>query len=236
MKKRNGFIFIETIVTAAVLITSLMIIYNSYSKIIVKEKNRLYYDDINYIYKTENIRTVLKNTLDMEKFNNALNDSQTKQYIYLFNYGSDIFRDGSDMLEKIYETYNYTILLYIKISDLKNLKACIAGKNTSDKCENTKGALIHHTDDNFMNYLKTLDVPIIRKYDYSGDVKAILLAEYLVRKNGNKALSEFTTYNECKKNRRDSLSPEDKTKLDKGLISVDMYCENAHYLAWVYYE
>lgn len=236
MKKHNGFIFIETIATAAILITSLMIIYGSYSKIIIKEKNQIYYDDIMYVYKTENLRLILKNTLDNDKFRAALTASEAKQYAYLFNYGSDIFFSGSHLLEKAYGEYKYSLLLYIKISDIIPLKNCLAGELTNIKCTNTKKALEHHTNKNFINYLKTIDVPIIRKYDNSGNVSAILLAEYVVKRNGTDRLSDFINYNQCIKNEKASLSAADKTKLEKGQISIDMLCENAHYLAWVYYE
>ena len=61
MKKKNGFIFVETMIVIVVLITSLLLIYISYSGVIANEKRRQRYDDPAYIYKTYNIAKFLIN-------------------------------------------------------------------------------------------------------------------------------------------------------------------------------
>ena len=50
--KKNGFVFVETIIVVAVLATSLILMYISFNKIIINEKKRITYDDISYIYRT----------------------------------------------------------------------------------------------------------------------------------------------------------------------------------------
>lgn len=53
MKKNNkGFVFVETIIVIAFLVTSLIIVYKSFNNLLTNEKKRLYYDDPLYLYRT----------------------------------------------------------------------------------------------------------------------------------------------------------------------------------------
>lgn len=52
MKKKKGFVFIETIVVIAILLTSLLLLYSSYISLSNNEKRRLMYDDVSYLYRT----------------------------------------------------------------------------------------------------------------------------------------------------------------------------------------
>ena len=54
--KKNGFVFVETIVAIIVLTSSLLFLYSSFTKILQSEKNRVYYDDIAYIYRSWHIK------------------------------------------------------------------------------------------------------------------------------------------------------------------------------------
>ena len=55
--KKNGFVFVETIVAIVVLTSSLLLLYSSFSKILQSEKTRVYYDDISYIYRSWYIKS-----------------------------------------------------------------------------------------------------------------------------------------------------------------------------------
>lgn len=52
MRKKKGFVFIETIVVIAVLLTSLLFLYSTYIGLSNNEKRRLMYDDVSYLYRT----------------------------------------------------------------------------------------------------------------------------------------------------------------------------------------
>lgn len=52
MKNKKGFVFIETIVVIAVMLTSLLMLYTSYITLSNNEKRRLLYDDVSYLYRT----------------------------------------------------------------------------------------------------------------------------------------------------------------------------------------
>lgn len=51
MKEKKGFAFIETIVTIVVLSVSLLAIYSNFSNVLIKEKRRVNYDDVAYVYR-----------------------------------------------------------------------------------------------------------------------------------------------------------------------------------------
>lgn len=68
--KKNGFVFIETIITVVILASSLLYLYNSYSSIISSEESRLYYDDTAYIYKANYVRKFLVENSNIDKIKN----------------------------------------------------------------------------------------------------------------------------------------------------------------------
>lgn len=57
--KKNGFVFMETIIVVAVLSVTLILLYSSYSYIIKKTKERNNYDTTETIYKTHLVNDVL---------------------------------------------------------------------------------------------------------------------------------------------------------------------------------
>ena len=52
MRNKKGFVFVETIIVIAVLITSLLYLYSTYIALSNNEKARLLYDDVSYLYRT----------------------------------------------------------------------------------------------------------------------------------------------------------------------------------------
>ena len=83
MNSKKGFVFIETILTIVVLTTTLVILYGTYSRSIVSEKRRLYYDDIAYIYKTMAIRDIFNKSVNISKFQFALDNAKKDYYFYI---------------------------------------------------------------------------------------------------------------------------------------------------------
>ena len=56
MKNNKGFVFIETIITIVILTAALLYIYSNFTNILIKEKTRVHYDDVAYIYRTHFIK------------------------------------------------------------------------------------------------------------------------------------------------------------------------------------
>ena len=117
-RKKNGFTFIETIITIVVLSSSLLYLYNSYNAIINDEETRLYYDDISYIYKTNYVKNFLEQNSDIEnvKRNSFVNS-------YIITIGSDfenlftekeLSDNAKNSFETIINTFNINTILLVK--------------------------------------------------------------------------------------------------------------------------
>jgi hypothetical protein len=124
--KKNGFTFIETIITVVVLSTSLLLLYNSYSGIITKEEVRLYYDDPAYIYRTNNILRYIKENLDVNSIISELDDSES--YSLVFGTESESGTNRSEYFtnnivksdfDNIWQNYNINQIIIAK-SELFN--------------------------------------------------------------------------------------------------------------------
>ena len=75
MMNKKGFMFIETIIVIVVLTSSLLLLYSSFTKILQSEKTRIYYDDVNYVYRTQYIAKVLSKLNITSATNSFFNSS-----------------------------------------------------------------------------------------------------------------------------------------------------------------
>lgn len=207
----KGFTYIETIITIVILLTSLMLLYSIYSKILISEKNRLYYDNIAYVYKTQHIKQIIAENLDVDKFESWIT-AQGEQYIYFLGINSNIYKMGTDKtkLEEFYKLYNKPMLAYVTQENVFKLKECINKNDTTNTtCAKTIDTVNNWGGDDFRDYIKTLDVPV-EKDDYDG----ILISVISETKSGQEY--EKLDYNYC---------IQTKPKMD---------CEGVNYMSWVY--
>ena len=200
----KGFIFIETICMAVLLLTALILLYKSYSNVIINEQKKIYYDDVAFVYHTLTIRDIFQKSVNNNLFEEAVNNNN--MYVYFFNINSPIYNSNSDMVVAR-DFFNFYQLAYIKLDDLKALNACLNNRASgfnATKCTNTKNRISGYSNTNLMDYLKTLDV----NYDtdpsgnnYEGH-KGILVSIFYFTKNGNKIEEDvintaFGKYEEC---------------------------------------
>ena len=167
--KKNGFTFIETIVTVVVLSTSLLYLYNSYSSIINDEEKRLYYDDVSYIYRTNYVRRFLEEYSNIESLKLSFNNTYVVTIGYDY-YG--LFSDNNlamnESLAKIINNFNINQMLIIK-SDMFN--KCL--DNNNYLCKNSLGNVSY----NMKKYINTLSDTTYNYY---------LVIEYAEKNNGEK--------------------------------------------------
>ena len=74
----KGYVFIETIVVIVLFTAGLILLYKSYSSSIQNEKERLFFNDVAYYYRTKNIKKYL------DKYSNL-------EYIKQNGFGSDTY-------------------------------------------------------------------------------------------------------------------------------------------------
>ena len=61
MRKKNGFVFMETIVVISVLSITLMLLFGSYSYILRKSRSKNTFDTSETVYKTYYVRSLIEN-------------------------------------------------------------------------------------------------------------------------------------------------------------------------------
>lgn len=174
--KKNGFVLVETIVAIVVLTSSLLFLYTTFFNILQAEKARVYYDDINYLYRANYI----KKELYQENFKTYLDNIDRNQYLYNIQ-GSNIseakitLADHSNLdlikgadkefltnLLATLEAKNLYIIPRLKIDNLKTCdNKCAFGKdncNGDGNLANSCQLLFGTTDGDLVTYLKTIDI------------------------------------------------------------------------------
>ena len=143
--KKNGFSFIETVVTVVILSTSLLLVYNSYSSIINNEKQRVYYNDPAYIFRTSAVLQFLNYN---SSFIDTIQDEFSISPEYVQQIGinnASMFKndDQKTLLEQLINSYDINQIFVIKKELLKNCKfndtdtnsACLNGINELNSAE-----------------------------------------------------------------------------------------------------
>lgn len=166
--KKNGFVFVETIVAVVILTSSLLLLYSTFSKILQSEKTRVYYDDVNYIYRTWYVKERI-NSLNIMA---ALRDitSNTDKYFVTVGIEYDNLFTGYEK-EKTYisnllEDYEVSQIIILKENKIDNLKKCTLECSLDSNCndyENCNG-LYTNLSDEMINYLKTIYIDVSCTY------------------------------------------------------------------------
>lgn len=146
--KKNGFAFVEIIITVVVLCTSLLILYSTYSAILSDENTRLYYDDPAFIYKTNYVKEFLKEYTVIEK---VKENFFANSYVATIGTGFDaLFKDSSSMeaLEIMVESFKIKQMVLVKSEMFDNCAV-----DTEEKCEKSLGDLSY----NLQKYINTLN-------------------------------------------------------------------------------
>lgn len=149
IKSKKGFVFIETLLTVVVLMTSLLLIYSSYSSTIADERERLYKDDISFMYRTKDIKNFLiKNSnittptfINLNFYDNAMEPTKLIHYIVPLGSGLDtLFRNVSNpnvaspetVFGDLISNYNVHQLAVVKKDYIEN---CTSENKDDDKCK-----------------------------------------------------------------------------------------------------
>ena len=143
MKKKNGFAFIETIVTIVILSAALIYLYSSYSAIITEEERRVYYDDTAFIYYTNYVRKFLEEYADLniERFSTTIG----AEYEGLFESNKSMMKES---LEKIVQSFKINQIILV---DSKMFDECFS--NTEDKCDRS----LENLGYNLKTYINTIN-------------------------------------------------------------------------------
>jgi len=179
--KKNGFIFIETIIVTAILLASLMVIYSLYASSINQETRRLRYDDAAKLYETYYIKQYLE-SFDLKALKLKIDSGE--KYVMIVNASSDLY--GSLYLKE-------SKFLSTLWSELNIQNIYLFGNNITDLvvCNDNIPETIC-TNGSLVNYLKTIDDGEANTY--------YLVVEYLTTLSGEKCLGKscFSSYSSIK--------------------------------------
>lgn len=117
MKKKNGFIFIETMIVVVVLLASLLLIYSSYMGLVSNNRRMARYDDPEFIYKTysvgkflldlkdENGSSIIANKIKeqntiIKQIESGNQDNSKSPIVYISINDNDLFYDASSVDNK----------------------------------------------------------------------------------------------------------------------------------------
>lgn len=176
--KKNGFVFIETIIAIIVLTSSLLLLYSSFNKILQSEKTRVYHDDVTYLYRSYYIKDQI-NRLNFTSVINDLLNNENEEEKYFVTIGTeyeDLFKGYSheeEFIKSMLQDFEVRQILVIKENKVDDLKKCI--NDTTQAC----ASLLANVNKEFVNYLKTIYVDVSCTY--------ILAVEYNTCTSSDKA-------------------------------------------------
>lgn len=175
--KKNGFVFVETIIAIVVLTSSLLLLYSTFNKVLQSEKTRVYYDDIAYIYRSY----YLKKRISKLNMNTILNDITNNNDKYFVTVGmeyQDLFKGYekertyfSNMLQD-FDVNQIIVLKENKLNDLKsctlecglNPENCNVESQNKTVISNQCNAIYTNLSDEFISYLKSIYVDVSCTY------------------------------------------------------------------------
>lgn len=166
MSNKKGFVFIETIVTIVVLASALIYVYSGFNTILIKEKTRVNYDDIAYIYRTYYIKDYFAGG----KLTEVLKKIDAINPTILIGCEYEGLVTDIDSCNKLMTDYNVTSIA-VSTGDMSYVKNC---NDNSNKCSYLKNFSTKE-----LNYLKTLGNLIIENNDGTKTNNYIMIVEYI---------------------------------------------------------
>lgn len=145
MSNKKGFIFIETIITIVVLAAALLYIYANFNDILIKEKTRIYYDDISYIYRNYYVKELFLGS-GLASIVNSVNNDNPMVMIGCQTPGL-LNDENKEICNNLQASLDITRIV-IAIDDLSYIKKC---DDDSSKCN-----YLNYFSDSEISYFKTL--------------------------------------------------------------------------------
>lgn len=179
--KKNGFVFVETIIAIVVLTSSLLLLYSTFNKILQLEKTRVNYDDIAYIYRTWNIKKEL-NELDMLSVLKNITGNKQNYFLTIGVDSEDLFKEKETektFISNLLNDYEVNQMLILKENKIDNIKECTLECSLNRNCNEYENCnnLYTNVNEGLINYLDTLYIDVSCTY--------VLVVEYNSCNNDN---------------------------------------------------
>lgn len=151
MKKRNGFVFVETMVTVVILSTALLVIYSLFNNILIKEHRKAYFDDPIYVYRTNYLTLIFEEIIkdasttsvnpgEYVNFSELLatyeNGVRRVSKLRMFTCNNDIFNKNPEAKARCQQFFidNQIYRIYISTYDLSYIDECAMNNGSGPEC------------------------------------------------------------------------------------------------------
>lgn len=156
MKKRNGFVFVETMVTVVILSTALLVIYSLFNNILIKEHRKAYFDDPLYVYRTNYLTLIFEeiikdasttennpgNYINFSELLTAYeNGNRVTSKLRVFTCNNDIFNKNLAAKANCQQFFinNQIYRIYISTYDLSYIDECAMNNGVGAQCNYYNG-------------------------------------------------------------------------------------------------
>ena len=166
--QKNGFMFIETIIAIVILTSALLLLYSSFTKILQTEKSLVYYDDVNYIYRSWHI----KNALNGLNIMSALKGITTSEDKYFVTVGIDYenlfdgYENERQLVSNLMIDYDVNQIIILKENKIDDLKKCTIECSLDSTCRDYENCNDLYTtlSDEMVDYLKSIYIDVSSTY------------------------------------------------------------------------
>lgn len=154
MKKKKGFVFIETLVVIVVLLTSLLYLYSSFISLSNNEQKRLLYDDVAYLYRTYYVKKYFSSQRIDRIISRLSKEDRTDNANFILSFGCgsaevfDNYRKEGAFCENLTSRLHISNI-YLTYYDVSSLKDCTT---ESGLC-----STLTRISTDLASYLRTLD-------------------------------------------------------------------------------
>lgn len=203
MKKKKGFVFVETLVVTSILTIALLASYSTYSALIIKEKGRISYNDSVYLYRTYYLEKFFKNFyLGAAKAEvnhiNQIGNQQVRKGYSVVGCSDTIFplepNQTTNRNKGVCDSIIFNLhvdKIYLMYKDLGYLQNC---KNWEGDC-----AIFAVLDDGMAEYIKTIGGHTKTAEETMENGGYRLVARYKEKKDGSNCSGniEAESIDEC---------------------------------------
>ncbi len=179
--KKNGFVFVESIIAVVILASSLLLLYSSFTTILQTEKTRVYYDDASYIYRTWYLKELFNN-LNFTAVIRDLTANENKDFVTVGAEYQGLFEgheQDRSLVNKLLSDYEVNQIIVMKESKVDDLKKCTQECANNRSCSNYESCnnLYMNVSESMLGYLKTINIDLSCTY--------VFVAEYTTCNAGN---------------------------------------------------
>ena len=169
--KKNGFVFVESIIAVVVLASSLLLLYSSFTTILQTEKTRVYYDDASYIYRTWYLKELFNN-LNFTAVIRDLTSNDTKDFVTVGPEYQGLFEgheQDRDLVTKLLSDFEVNQIIVMKENKVDDLKKCTQECVNDRNCSNYENCnnLYMNLSDTMISYLKTINIDLSCTYVFA---------------------------------------------------------------------